>query len=210
VSDRGRLRGIGLRWRITIAFLGGALGVSVLVAGTSFALAERYLTRQRIDDAVQQALAGIRTASDFLARPPLDSDTQDPSAEASLPDLVDRLESGLNEVILVEADGSVIPSSISLTPASVPAGLADAVHRGRVGYAITGSEPRGLVFGSPIPQQDIEVFFFFPLGDLERTLEILGRVLIGVSLGSVFLAALAGTRVSTRVVDPVRRVSRTS
>jgi signal transduction histidine kinase len=208
VSQRGRVRGIGLRWRITIAFLGGALAVSVLVAGTSYVLAERYLTRQRVDDAVQQALAGVRSSSDFLARPPLDPQTEEPNVEASLSDLVDRLESGANEVMLVEADGSVIPSSISLTPASVPSGLAEAVNRGRVGYAITGTEPRQLVFGSPIPQQDVEVFFFLPLADLDRTLDILGRVLIGVSLGAVFLAALVGTRVSTRVVDPVRRVSR--
>jgi signal transduction histidine kinase len=206
VSQR-RLRGVGLRWRITIAFLGGALAVSVLVAGTSYVLAGRYLTSQRVDDAVQQALAGVRSAVDFLARPPLDPETEDPETEASLSDLVDRLESGVNEVMLVEADGSVIPSSISLTPASVPAGLDEAVEAGRVGYAITGTEPRQLVFGSPVPQQDITVFFFFPLADLDRTLEILGRVLIGVSLGAVFLAALAGTRVSTRVVDPVRRVS---
>ncbi len=210
MSQRGRLRGVGLRWRITIAFLGGALAVSALVAGTSYVLAERYLTRQRIDDAVQQALGGVGSAGDFLARPPLDSESEEPEVEASLSDLVDRLESGVNEVMLIEADGSVIPSSISLTPASVPAGLAEAVERGRVGYAISGTEPRQLVFGSPVPQQDVAVFFFFPLADLDRTLEILGRVLIGVSLVAVFLAALAGTRVSTRVVDPVRRVSRAS
>jgi two-component system, OmpR family, sensor histidine kinase MtrB len=208
VIQRGRLRASGLRWRITIAFLGGALAVSILVAGTSYVLAERYLTRQRIDDAIQQALGGVRSADDFLARPPLDPDTEEPQPEASLSDLVDRLESGVNDVMLVEADGSVIPSSISLTPSSVPPALAESVERGRVGYAITGTERRRLVFGSRVPGQGVEVFFFFPLADLYRSLEILGRVLIGVSLGAVLLAALAGTRVSTRVVDPVRRVSR--
>src|SRR5919106_613935 len=59
---RERRPGAGLRLRITIAFVGAALAVSALVAGTTYALAERYLVRQRVDDALQQSLSNMRFA----------------------------------------------------------------------------------------------------------------------------------------------------
>jgi two-component system, OmpR family, sensor histidine kinase MtrB len=77
-----------------------------------------------------------------------------------------------------------------------------------VGYAFTDSPSPQLVFGSPVPRHgELDVYLFYPLGDLEATLTILRNVLIGVSAGAVVIAALAGTRVSRRVVDPVRRAS---
>jgi signal transduction histidine kinase len=200
-------RGVGLQLRITIAFVGGALAVSALVAGTTYALAERYLVRQRIDDAVEQSLGNIRFAREFLSAPVLENEV-DPDERLS--ELVDLLQArGATDAMIVRG-ATAIPSSFAISLQSVPVDLRAAVERGQVAYALTGADRRQLVFGSPIPapDQDADAYFFFPLEDLDQTLAILGRVLIGVSIGAVVLATLAGTRVSRRVVDPVRRASR--
>ena len=206
-TGRARRRTASLRWRITVAFLGTALAVSALVAGTTYALTERYLVRQRIDDAVQQAFTNVR----FAVRQ-LSSEAVDPTGEESLNDLLGLLEArGSFEVMLVQRDIEVqplvwYPTSISLTPAAVPGPLRAAVEDGRIGYAFRGDNE--LVFGSRVPGYRLQMYLFYPLGDLRQTLTVLRNVLIGVSAGAVALAALVGTRVSARVVNPVRRVSR--
>lgn len=203
MSERRAIGRPGLRLRITIAFLGGALAVSALVAGTTYLLAERYLSSRRIDDSVQQAFAGLRDALRYLSQPAVAS-SEEPDLEA----LGALLEAQAGEVLLVQDDGGYYASSLSITPTSVPTALSTAVARGEVGYAYRDARPRQLVFASPVPQHEIRAFFFFSLGDLDQTLTILRNVLVGVSAGAVALAALAGSRVSARVVDPVRRASR--
>jgi two-component system sensor histidine kinase MtrB len=204
-----RRRGLGLRVRITLAFVGAALLVSALVAVTTYVLAERYLLNRRVDDAVQQSLANMRFAVQELPELRENAEAQpelfiDPEA-----DLVDNLQArGAQEVLLIEADGDPLPSSFGLDIRSVPASLARAVDGERVGYAFTAETPRQLVFGSPVPGQNLDAYFFYPMGDLDQTLLILLRVLVGVAIAAVVLAVLVGNRVSQRVVDPVRRASR--
>jgi signal transduction histidine kinase len=206
VKARG---GTGLRLRITIAFVGAALAVSALVAGTTYALVQRYLIRQRIDDAVQQGIGNVRFSVGFLAQQQTEeAEEAEGARQEALSDLVDDLEvPGVTEALLVSGDTS-FPSSFALSPASVPRRLFRAVEEGRVGYALDWSGSPRLVFGSPIPLEELEAYFFFPLTDLARTLRVVSRVLVGVSVGAVLLAVLVGTRVSNRVVDPVRRASR--
>lgn len=204
MKERGAIGRAGLRLRITIAFLGGALAVSALVAGTTYVLADRYLSSRRIDDSVQQAFAGLRDALRYLSQPTVASSGDDLDLEA----LGGVLEAHGGEVLLVQDGGAYYASSLSITPSSVPVALSAAVDRRDVGYAYRNDRPRQLVFGSPVPQHEIRAYFFFTLADLDQTLTILRNVLIGVSAGAVALAALAGSRVSARVVDPVRRASR--
>lgn len=193
-----RFGGFGLRLRITVAFLGGALAVSAIVAGTTYLLADRYLTNRRIDDSTRQTFANVEFASRYLSRP---------ETEVSLAELVGLLEArGAFEALVIKGP-QWFSSSVSITPESVPDELADAVDGGEVGYVRDEGSPR-LVYGSRIPGQELEAFFFYPTGDIADTLGILSRVLIGVSVGAVVLAAAVGTRVSRRVVDPVRRASR--
>jgi signal transduction histidine kinase len=203
-------RGTGLRLRITIAFVGGALVVSALVAGTTYLLAQRYLVRQRAEDAVQQGIGNVRFAADYLTSRQAEAEEQgeEEDPDATLSELVGLLgERGVTGAMVI-SDETPFASSFAISPASVPQRLTDATQAGEVGYALDWSDPPQLVFGSPIPGQDLQAYFFFPLADLVQTLQILSRVLIGVSLGAVVLATLAGARVSNRVVDPVRRASR--
>lgn len=192
---RGRTGRIGLRWRITVAFLGAALAVSALVAGTTYALVERYLSQQRVDESIQQAYGSLR----FIQ-------AQAPE-EVSPGELVIDLDDRGVAALLVDGE-ETFASSFGLTDEVVPSALRRAVERGQVGYAYTIESPTRLVFGTPVPRSErYQVYFFSPLADLEQTLTILRNVLLGVSAGAVGIAALAGTRVSRRVVDPVRRTS---
>jgi two-component system sensor histidine kinase MtrB len=197
VIRRGRLRRIGLQWRITIAFLGGALAVSALVAGATYLLVERYLRDQRVEDSLQQTYGGVGLALNYLSGP---------EEEVSLPELARLLGVRAGDAVVVQA-GRSFPSSLGISDELVPIPLAQAVAGGRVGYAETPSAQ--LVVGSPVPQHPgVAVYFFYSLEDLQGTLTILRNVLIGVFAGAVLIAALAGSRVSRRVVDPVRRASR--
>jgi two-component system, OmpR family, sensor histidine kinase MtrB len=196
--QRGQLRRIGLRWRITIAFLGGALAVSALVAGTTYVLVERYLLEQRVEESLQQAYGSVGFAQRYLSRP---------EGEVSIAELASLAGARGGNAVVMQGTLS-FPSSLGVSDEFIPDGLRDAVNEGRVGYAFTESPSPQLVFGSPVPQHgELDVYFFYRLSDLEATLRILRNVLIGVSLGAVIIAALAGTRVSRRVVDPVRRAS---
>lgn len=191
-----RIRGSGLRWRITLAFLAGALAVSALVAGTTYFLAERYLSRQRIDSATQQSLSNLRFAIEYLSGP---------EEAVSLTELVGFLEArGEFDVLILQEEQAF--ASFLVTPESVPAPLARSVGRGDVGYAFR-QDPRSLIFGSPMPGHELSVYFFYPLDDLVATLTVLRNVLLVVSGAAVALAAAVGTRVSRRVVNPVRRAS---
>jgi signal transduction histidine kinase len=200
---RGR-RQVGLRWRISIAFMAGALALSALVAGTTYLLAYRYLVSQRIDDSTRQAISNVRFAVLYLS---------EAEREVSLSELGRVLEArGPFESLVIE--GSIVnenppifSSSVSISRFSVPRELATAVGRGQVGYAFRGGEPRHLVFGSPVPGHGVQAFFFYPLSDLDQTLAVLRRVLIGVALGAVVLAAVVSARASRRLVGPVRRAS---
>ena len=204
-----RRRNLGLRLRITLAFVGAALLVSALVAVTTYALAERYLLRRRADDAVQQGLANMRFAVQELPALRAEAEAEETEPEVLIADLVDSLQArGSQEVLLITAAGDPLPSDFGLDIGSVPPDLARAVQDGRVGYAFTRDPPRQVVFGSPVPGQNLDAYFFSPLGDLDQTLAILLRVLVGVSVAAVLAAVLVGSRVSRRVVDPVRRASR--
>jgi two-component system sensor histidine kinase MtrB len=197
MKRRRPLRRRGLRWRITLAFLGGALAVSALVAGTTYFLAERYLSRQRIDSATQESFRILGSAVQFLS-----SGRED----VSLTRLVESLEARGEFQVLLLRDESTLGGSFGVTREAIPAALAEAVDRGDVGYAFRGN-PRSLIFGSPVPGHDLTVYFIYSLGDLVATLDVLRNVLLVVSGAAVVLAALVGTRVSGRVINPVRRAS---
>jgi hypothetical protein len=64
-----------VRFRIALAYFVGALIVSGLVAGSTYALAQTFLTRQRTDSIVRQSFNSLRFTSEYLARPAAERDT---------------------------------------------------------------------------------------------------------------------------------------
>lgn len=182
-----------------LAFLGGALVVSSLVAGSTYFLADRYLFRQRIESATAQTFSNVRFAVRYLARTP--------EAQVALADLAGLMEArGTFDVLVIQGPQQWFSSSLAITPDSVPRDLADQVSRARVGYEFGRQDPI-LVFGSPIPGSELTAYFFYPVDDVAQALAMLGKTLLALGLGAVMLASVVGVRVSRRVVHPVRRAS---
>ncbi|MDQ4130523.1 MAG: HAMP domain-containing histidine kinase [Actinomycetota bacterium] len=193
----GGFRAGGLRFRIAFAFFLGALVVSSIVAGLTYALTRTYLTRQRTDAVVKESFASLRFATEFLTRP----DPQRP-----LDQLVTFLQArGTSDVLVVERDRAVA-SSVSLTPQSIPRELVEVVNGGQVGYIPFGA-PRRLAFGSPIPQSAAQAFLVYPLEDLDETLWLLARILFAVVAGTVAVSGAVGFRLARTTIEPLRRAS---
>jgi two-component system, OmpR family, sensor histidine kinase MtrB len=181
-----------------LAFLGGAFLVSALVAGSTYFLADRYLYNQRIESATEQTFSNIRFAVRYLARTP--------EAQVALSELAGLMEArGTFDVLVIQGE-QWFSSSVAITPDTVPRDLALEVTRDRVAYEFRGSQPQ-LVFGSPIPGSELIAYFFYPVEEVAEALTLLGQTLLALGLGAVMLAAVVGSRVSRRVVHPVRRAS---
>ena len=89
-TEKIRHRGLSLRVRITLAFVGAALIVSALVAITTYLLAEDYLVSRRVDDGVQQSLANMRFAVEELPQLQEEAEREDLSDPPEA-DLVDTM-----------------------------------------------------------------------------------------------------------------------
>ncbi|HVE91568.1 MAG TPA: HAMP domain-containing sensor histidine kinase [Actinomycetota bacterium] len=185
-----------LRLRIAAAFFVGALVVSAFVAGSTYALARTYMTRQRTDAVVGSSYNSLRYAREYLARPdhPLDQ-------------LVESLRARSNADVLVTDGRSPVVASVSLTPEAIPSELIRVVERGQVGYTILDSDPRRLAFGSPIPSSNLHAYLVYPIDDLDATLGLLAQILFAVVAGAVLVAALVGLRLARRTIEPLRRAS---
>ncbi|HVL82515.1 MAG TPA: HAMP domain-containing sensor histidine kinase [Actinomycetota bacterium] len=187
-----------LRFRIAFAFFGGALIVSGVVASATYLLADTYLTRQRADSLVRQSFNSLRFATEYLARP---------EPQRSTDELVSFLKArGTAEILVMDGDRAVA-SSVSLVPAAIPRELSQAVEEERVAYISTGETPRSFVFGSPIPRSNLDAYFVYSLEDLDDTLWLLARILLGVVGGTVLLAGVLGFRLAARTIEPLRRAS---
>jgi two-component system sensor histidine kinase MtrB len=66
---------------------------------------------------------------------------------------------------------------------------------------------RTLVYGAPLPPEETELYLFYPLADVDRTLSLLARVLVIASLAAVAAAGVLAQRVSSRILRPLAGVS---
>ncbi len=190
-----------VRFRIAFAYFFGALIVSGLVAGSTYALAQTFLTRQRTDSVVRQSFNSLRFANEYLARP---------VEERSLDQLVELLTArGTGDVLLV-AGPQRVSSSVSITPDVIPVELTTLVDENGVGHVVFGENPRRFAFGSPMPQTDLDVYFVYSLRDLDETLGLLARILVVVVAGAVGLAGVLGFRLADRTIRPLRTASEAS
>ncbi len=189
-------RRLGLRARITLAFAIGALLLSALLSGTTWALTRENLLNQREDSAtvVVYENAGIvqqrmQASSDALA-------------------LLGSLSTPLGaRPILFNGD-----EYVSLNPEfgqdALPRALRDTVVGGqpsRMRYDLNGEML--LAVGIPIPSADVAYFEIVSLADLEDTLGALGVSLLGASLVTTLAGAGLGWWASRRALRPLTGVS---
>lgn len=189
------LRRRSLRLRITIAFVAGAaLLASVLSVATLFAV-RRVVEDQRIRSSTRQTLFAVLFAREFLATQP------DPE------ELVSRLQIRRRFDAMVTVADEWFATGLELTPDTVPNDLRALVAREGVGYTIRKHDGgRVLIYGIPLPPRQTDLFLFFALEDIDRTLSVLGRALVAIGLLVVGLMAFFARRLSAGILHPLAAV----
>lgn len=228
------LRGLLTRWRRSLAFRVVAtttLAATVLV-GVSLGFLLVRVTNGLVDAntkrSVAEANVGLAGAQQVVLQAS-ESGTPQPSeglADAIMNALVEGNEAaGAFEVLLLDAPGGnaePMPERgtnlVEVT--SVPAAVRARVRlQGQevwtyttVRYVDEQSEP-GLVVGALLPVGNdaaYEVYYLFPLGDLQRTVDLVRSAAAFAGLLLVTLLAILMALVSRHVVLPVRQAARAS
>lgn len=190
------LRRRSLRLRITIAFVAGATILAAVLSIATLFTVRRLVEDQRIRSSTRQTLFAALFAREYLA--------SSPDVEA----LVSRLQIRQRFDAMVTAGDQWFATGLELTPDEVPADLRSLVAREGFGYAIARQAgQRVLVYGTPLPPAQTDLYLFFELEDIDRTLSILGRALMVVSAAVVALMAFAARRLSAGILHPLAAVS---
>ena len=190
--------GLGLRARITVAFALGALLLSLVMGGLTYAVTLRYLVRQRESAVVHQAYvnaqlirAGLRSARPDVTQLLGGLETSDAGSESVL-HYTDRW---FATSLVVGRDA---------IPARLRAGVLDG-SPARQRYQLDGSPH--LVVGVPIPSVDAHYFEVFTLSELDRTVRLIGVTLMAAAGLTTLAGAFLGRWASGRVLTPVSQAA---
>jgi two-component system sensor histidine kinase MtrB len=191
------LRRRSLRFRIVATFVAAAAVLAGALSVATFLTVQRFLEDQRVRSSTRQTLFAVLFAREVLA------------SSSDLEDLATKLQIRQNFDAMVTRQDDWFSTSLELTPDGIPAELGTLVARERVAYQITSREgARQLVYGVPLPPPGVDLYVFFPMEDIDRTVSLLARVLTVTGLVVVAIAAIAARRVSTRILYPLSSVSR--
>ncbi|MCU1453333.1 MAG: putative two-component histidine kinase [Acidimicrobiales bacterium] len=199
------LRGphLGLRARITLAFTLSAMLLSVLLAGTTWALTRRNLIDQRIAAATRQAYLNAR-----IMQPQLRGSQSDPDAILTSLSSLDT-QSGSRSVLRI---GTRNPRWIAQLPTfgkdALPPALRALVDKGTPARMTidVGGEPQ-MAVGIPLPRVDAAYYEFGSLVETNRTLESLSASLFGAAVVTTLAGTALGWWTSRRTLRPLAEVS---
>jgi two-component system sensor histidine kinase MtrB len=187
---------LGLRARIIAAFALGALVLSALLAGTTYALTRENLLRQRESAALRQVYVNAQLLKSKLA--PADPDVQT---------VVNSLQTETGARALVYFDRDWYAQSIEFGRDALPTRLRDRVVGGtpaRMRFVVAGDTQ--LAVGIPMPSVDAAYFEIVSLEQLSDTLSSLGVSLLGAALLTTLAGAALGVWASRRVLRPLAEV----
>jgi signal transduction histidine kinase len=199
---RFRPRSLGLQARITMAFALGALLLSVLLAGTTFALTRANLSNQRETAVLSRVYVDANVVRNGLVS------GRDPEhiQDLLLPSL--QVPAG-SRPLLHYRDKWFFSVTASLKDETViPASLRDTVsgdHAARMTFSVEGKP--ALVVGIPLKSVDAEYFEIVELDDLERTLNSLAFSLTGAAVLTTLAGAGLGFWAGRRALRPLADVS---
>jgi signal transduction histidine kinase len=199
VSRLGRLRfkRLGIRARITLAFALGALMLSALLAGSTFALTRAKLLNQRESAALSQVYGNARIVRD---KGRLDTET--------VTDLLGSLQTPASSRPILYVEGIAFPLTAELGENQLPIALRNKVLAGspaRMRYTLQGHPE--LAVGIPIPALHEAYFEVVDLRELQDTLRSLGIALGAASIGTTLAGAALGWWASRRALRPLADVS---
>jgi two-component system sensor histidine kinase MtrB len=188
---------LGLRPRLVVTFACVAALVSVAVAFISYVLVRDATVRRAVDTAVREARVHLESAAATLPA--------EPTRQQLRGFLAGLRARGVFDVVAVD-DGIAETTTISLTPAAVPAELMAAVDEGRVAAVRTTVTAQPVVVVGGAVQPDGPAFsFFFPLDAIYADLALLARVLAATSGVLVLVSAGIGAVAAAGVLRPIRR-----
>jgi signal transduction histidine kinase len=196
-AERSRPARFGLRARITVLFALGALLLSALLAGTTWALTRRNLLDQRESAALTQVYFNAKIVRDRF-----------PVQPQTIPDLLASLQTptGSRPILLYEERW--FPLTVEFGEDALPLELRRAVQAGnpvRMRYDLRGHPE--LAVGVPLPAGHAAYFEIVDLTELEATLSSLGYSLLGASIVTTLAGAALGWWASRRALRPLTEVS---
>lgn len=196
---RLRPRALGIQARITLSFALGAMLLSALLAGTTFALTRANLLSQRESNALSRVYVNAALVKDKLPGRELES-----IQDELLPSL--QLPSGSRPVLHFANRWFSLTAQIGEN--SIPASLRTTVgedHAARILFSQQGRP--ALAVGVPVPAVNAEYFEIIELDDLQSTLDSLGISLLGASVMTTLAGAGLGWWAGRRALRPLADVS---
>jgi signal transduction histidine kinase len=183
---------------VTVAFGLGALALSTILSGTTYALVRNSLVQQRESTAMRQAFVDARVVRDGLRGPTPGGITRALASVGS---------PGRGGVVLHVGE-RWIPNGIVVGRKDIPRSLRSTVASGKPAQQLfTLRGESWLAVGVPIPRVGAEFFEAFSLSEVDRTLETLGYSLAGAALLTSLAGAAVGRWASARVLRPLAGVS---
>ncbi|MBK9181196.1 MAG: HAMP domain-containing histidine kinase [Acidimicrobiales bacterium] len=199
-SSRWRLARLGLRARITLAFALGALLLSLVLAGTTYAIVRESLVRQRERTALDRTYVNARLLRDALR-------TSDPD----VPRLLDSLQISAGSRPVLELDDRWYASTLEYGRDALPEALRERVTDGspaRMRYELDG-EPV-LAVGVPIPAAGAAYYEIVSLAEVESTLRAIGVSLLGAAAVTTLAGAALGAWAARAALRPLRDAAKAS
>ncbi len=187
---------LGLRARLVAAFALGALLLSALLAGVTFAIARTNVLRQRESAALSQVFVNARTVRQSLG-----------DADGVLDVLASVLTPTGSQPLVFYLD-RWFPLNADFGEDALPVDLRADVLDGtpsRMRYDLRGR--RVLAVGVPLPAKAAFYFEIVELEDLDNTLRVLGFSLFGASAFTTALGAAVGRWASRLTLRPLAAVS---
>ncbi|PIE32368.1 MAG: two-component sensor histidine kinase [Ilumatobacter coccineus] len=190
-----RSRRLGLRRRILLMFLLGALGLSVVFAFVTYGFTRTSLVQQRDQSARESARRNAIQAVGSLRAAPTSAG----------PTILQLTDLGVHTPVLWY-NSDFAAGNPSYSEDQIPDSLIKTVIGDRTAARMITTidgEPN-IVVGFPLPNSDAAYFEFFSMSDVAETL---GSVRLSLLLGTATtttLAAFAGSLAARRAVRPVK------
>jgi signal transduction histidine kinase len=185
---------LGLRTRIMLMFVLGALVLSIFLAAAAYSFTRSSVMTERDRSAVSQAYRNAQVAQTELGG-------GNSSAEAA----IERLQSlGVSRLALYY-NGVWSAPSPKYSPSAIPVDLQSRVAIDSIParQVVRVGDEAVLIVGVPLPTSDAAYFDFVSLADAESTLSSVGLSLMFGGIITTMFGGLLGTWAARRAVRPL-------
>lgn len=192
---------VGLRTRVGLAFAAGWLGMSMVLALATLALARGYLLEQRHQASIGQATVHARTVVAAMR-----------TSRPAYRDLLTRLDAdgGSASAPLLRVAGRWHDAQLDGGVQVLPAAFLDAARTGRpVTQRVEIAGDPALAVALPLEHEDAAATYVevFALDELDDTLSTLSVVLVATAAATTLMGLLLGRWAARRTLRPLAAVS---